>query len=629
MAKAAYTLEVATALLPYFNEYFGTPYPLPKLDLVAGPGSSQFFAMENWGAIFFFEKYLLIDPRISTLSDRQWVFAVVAHEIAHQWFGNLVTMAWWDDLWLNEGFASWMANKAGDHFHPEWKWWLSQLVDKQAVMERDARDGTHPIVTAIEDATQANNAFDDIAYSKGAAVIRALEDHVGEAPFRNGVRRYIREHLYANTVTDDLWNAIAKETAAPVPQIAHDLTRQAGVPLVGMLRSDCENGKTRVLVNQTNYAIDPGSTTARVWALPLKAAVLGQAPTSTLITGSEPSSLVTPGCGPVLLNTGQSGYLRVLYTPEGMSAIRARYAELIPDDQLGVLQDTMSLAMAGYQPMAGYLDLVREVPANADPVVAYSLLTQLMQLDRLYRGSLMQPRYRTYARGVLRKLFAVVGWNARPGEDDNTAIVRTEIISALNDLGDPEVVAENRTRFDRYLAKPASFDAETRSSVLRNVAARADDAAWERLRTMAKNADSELERREFFKLLGSAHDPRLAQRALALVLSEEIPTTLRPDVVASVAEYHPDAAVDFAIQHWPRLSKSVEVASAHRFLPSLATHSADLKTVDKLDRFAATHVPANARQDFVLVNARVRYQAKVRAERLPEVDQWLTANLRN
>ncbi|HWJ04433.1 MAG TPA: M1 family metallopeptidase [Steroidobacteraceae bacterium] len=626
-ANATYALDAAAALLPYYNEYFGTPYPLPKLDLVAGPGSSQFFgAMENWGAIFYFERYLLVDSRLSTQLDRQYVFGVIAHEVAHQWFGNLVTMQWWDDLWLNEGFASWMAYKAGDHFHPEWKWWLQLLPEKQAVMQRDARDGTHPVVTPIEDATQAASAFDDISYVKGAAVIRALEFHIGEAAFRAGVRRYIREHLYGNTVTDDLWNAIAKETAAPVPKIAHDLTRQAGVPVVNMLAANCENGQTSLSLNQTHYAIDAGSTSARVWALPVKVAVLGQVPTSSIVSGTTPEKVVTPGCGPVVLNAGQGGYMRARYTREGMAAITERYGDLTADDQLGVLHDTLSLATNGDQPMADYLDLTRNVPATVDPVVASALTRQLLELDRLSRGLDLQAAYRAYARGVLRTLFAAVGWDARAGESDNTAVLRTDLISALNDLGDPQVVAENRARFDEFLASPARFSADARRSVLRNVAVRADRAVWDRLREMAKQSSSELERQELYKLLGAPQDDLLARRALALVLSDEIPKTIRPDVIVSTAEYHPEMAVDFAIRHWGPLSKMLEVSSAQRFVPSLATNSADLGTIGKLDAYAAAHFPANARQDYVLANARVRYLAKVRVERLPEVARWLATH---
>src|SRR5579875_2312602 len=180
-AQAGYALDAEAQILPYYNSYFGKPFPLPKLDLIAGPGSSQFFgAMGNWGAIFSFEGDLLVDPRISTEADKQNVYIVTAHEMAHQWFGDLVTMAWWDDLWLNEGFASWMENKVTDHFHPKWKVWLQELQAKQGAMQVDARDGTHPIITPIDDVQQASNAFDDITYQKGAAVIRTLESYLGE-----------------------------------------------------------------------------------------------------------------------------------------------------------------------------------------------------------------------------------------------------------------------------------------------------------------------------------------------------------------------------------------------------------------------------------------------------------------
>ena len=233
-ANAAFALDAASQILPYYNAYFGKPYPLPKLDLIAGPGSSQFFgAMENWGAIFYFERDLLIDPRLATQRNRQQVYLTIAHEMAHQWFGDLVTMAWWDDLWLNEGFASWMENKVTDHFHPEWKVWLQELDDKDEAMRTDARAGTHPIITPINDVLQAGGAFDEITYQKGAAVIRMLEAYVGEDAFRAGVRRYIAAHAYGNTVTDDLWREIDPVSPGrPISQIAHDFTLQAGVPLV-------------------------------------------------------------------------------------------------------------------------------------------------------------------------------------------------------------------------------------------------------------------------------------------------------------------------------------------------------------------------------------------------------------
>jgi aminopeptidase N len=630
-ANAAFALDAASELLPYFNQYFGTPYPLPKLDLIAAPGSSQFFgAMENWGAIFYFEQYLLVDPRLSTQADRQNIYNITAHEVAHQWFGDLVTMAWWDDLWLNEGFASWMANKATDHFHPDWKVWLQSLATKQAVMQRDARDGTHPIITTIDDVMQASSAFDDITYNKGEAVIRALEFHVGDAAFGAGVRRYMREHKYGNTVTDDLWAAIGKESPVPLVQIAHDLTRQAGVPQVNMVETECNAGakKTTVSLTQTHFAIDASSTTARVWHLPVKVATLGHAPTTIVVAGATPVKGEVAGCGPVILNAGQGGYLRSKYTHDGLAAIAARYADLTPDDQLGILNDTSSLALAGDLPMSDYLDLTKNVPTGADPVVSSALVAQLRQLDQSYRGLPSQPAFRAYARRLLEPRFKAVGWEVRAGESDNTAILRADLISALGEFGDPDVIAQLRTRFQQYLAKPESIPASMRRSLLSRVAAQADQATWNKLRQMAKAASSDLERRELYQLLGTAESDDLTRQALELTLTDEIAPTVRPTIIGRAAARHPEAALDFAIAHWEAISRMLEVSSTPLFVPRLAGNSAELETIDKLNAFGAAHGADSVKQDYVLAIARIRYLAKVRATRLPEVDRWLAVQAR-
>jgi aminopeptidase N len=222
-------------------------------------------------------------------------------------------------------------------------------------------------------------------------------------------------------------------------------------------------------------------------------------------------------------------------------------------------------------------------------------------------------------------LFERVGWDVHAGESDNTATLRASLVAALNDLGDPGVIAETRARFEKYLAKPADFSADARRTLLRNVAVQADAALWERLLKMAQSAPSELERQLLYQLLGAAQDPSLADRALDMVLSGAIPAAVGPEVVSSVAGRHPAAAVDFAIGHWDKLSKMLEVNSALQFIPRLATNSSDLKTVDKLNAFAAAQVPENARQDYVLAAARVRYLNRIRTTRLPEVDRWLAA----
>jgi aminopeptidase N len=273
--------------------------------------------------------------------------------------------------------------------------------------------------------------------------------------------------------------------------------------------------------------------------------------------------------------------------------------------------------------MSDFLELTKNFPANADPILVATLSQQLTGLDFLYEGLPARPAYRAYARRILKPAFARVGWDPRPGESGNTVNLRSTLVSALNELADPEVVAQTRARFEKYLANPAGVSADTRRSLLANVAVQADAKLWDRLHQMAKSAKSELERQELYELLGASQDAALAQRALGLVFSPEIPPTYGPEIVGSVAGRHPQLALDFAIANWERLSKMLEVTSAFNYIPTLTFNNTDLKAIDKLNRFAERHVPENARMDYVVAIARIRYLAKVRETRLPEVDRWV------
>ena len=623
-ASAAYALDTASSILPYYNRYFGTPYPLPKLDLIAAPGSSQrFSAMENWGAIFYFERYLLVDPRISTKNDEQDVYITIAHEMAHQWFGNLVTMAWWDDLWLNEGFASWMQSKVADHFHPEWKVWLQSLGYKQRAMGVDAREGTHPIITPINDVLQANGAFDTITYTKGASVIRTLESYVGEDAFRAGVRRYMHDYAYRNAVTDDLWKEMDKGSLRPITRIAHDFTLQAGVPMVIESSAECVHGKTTLRLAQSHFAIDADSTKARVWRVPVTIATIGDASTKTIISGAVPEPFNVAGCQPAILNAGQTAYFRSHYSNAGLAAISARYGALAQDDQLGVFYDTVSLAYAGEEPMAAFLDLTKNFPTGTDPVVESALVGQLQGLDQLYDGLPTQATFRTYARDVLMPVFAGVGWTHVPGESHNVSILRSQVIAALGEFGDPSVTSEVRKRFTRYIGDPSSLDAGARETVLRIVARHADRTIWDQLHTLARSAKTQVERQELYVLLAATEDDALVEEALELALSGEPPATSVPDMISMASRLHPQTAFDFAVGHWNQIVSLLEHSIRLNYVPHLAGGASDLKLIDKLNAFAEQYIPSGGRLDLRKSESNIRYLAKIRKDRLPEVDQWL------
>src|SRR5438067_5397736 len=255
-----YALEVTAQILRYYNDYFGVPYPLPKLDQIALPGGFG-GAMENWGGITYYESVLLFDPEKSSAATRQHIYEVIAHETAHQWFGDLVTMGWWDNLWLNEGFASWMGSKCTAQFNPQWEVWLEKNIprdptrrtgiSKELEMEDDARSTTHPIQQPIANEAEANSAFDDITYSKGQAFLVMLESFLGENVFRDGVRRYMAAHKYSNSTTADLWKALSAASGKPVDQIAAGWTEQPGFPIVKVKRD-----ADKVSLSQERFTIN-------------------------------------------------------------------------------------------------------------------------------------------------------------------------------------------------------------------------------------------------------------------------------------------------------------------------------------------------------------------------------------
>jgi aminopeptidase N len=617
-AKGEFALNAAADVVGYYNDYFGTPYPLPKLDLIAAPGRSQFFcAMENWGAILYFDYCFLLDPKLSTEQDKQDVYVVVAHEIAHQWFGDLVTMAWWDDLWLNEGFASWMENKATDRFHPEWNIWLSTQAGQQQAMRLDARTGTHPVITPIPDVFAAANAFDAITYQKGQAVIRMLESYIGEDAFRAGVRSYIAKHAYGNAVSDDLWAELQKASPKPVMEIAHDFTLQAGVPLVR-----AEAAPLGVHLTQGRFGADEASKAARTWHAPV--AVKGaEAQWLGVVGAARPET--APVQGAAVVNAGQTGYFRTAYAPELWAKLAPQFASLAAADQLGLLYDSRALGEAGYVPMSDFLALTRYADPKADPVVLKTLAEQLDALDGYYDGRPGQADYRAFARARLTPVLARLTWAAKPGEADNDAVLRKTLITVLGDLGDPAVIAEARRRFVAYLADPASLTGATRQTVLAIVAANADATTWDQIHRLAQASKDVTDKTRLYGYLGASHNPALADKALALALSGEPSATDAPELLGAVAAVYPDKAYDFALAHRAQVETLLEPTSRSQYFTRLATGSHEPAMVGKLEAFAKT-IPASSRGEVDKALAAIRFRLAVIGQRLPDVDRWLAAN---
>ena len=617
--QAKFALDSSVDVLREYNDYFGTPYPLPKLDNVASPGASQFFsAMENWGAIFTFEHTLLLDPAFSTQSDKQRVFSVAAHEIAHQWFGDLVTMSWWDDLWLNEGFATWMASRTTQKLHPEWNTRLESIGSRESAMALDAVASTHPVVQHVETVEQASQAFDSITYQKGSAVIGMLEGYVGGDAWREGVRNYMKAHAYNNTVSDDLWREIQSAAGKPVLDIAHDFTLQPGIPMLRVAAKKCVGGKTTLTLTQDEFTRDrPGKTPLR-WRVPVIAQAAGGEPVRTVVEGGK-GTLEVPGCGPVIVNAGQSGYYRTLYAPAQFAGIRSEFAKLDAIDQLGVMNDVWALGMAGLQAPSDYLDLVKATPRDADPQIWGDIAGSLRSLDAYYEGdAVRQAQFRKFAIAQLSPVFDRVGWDAKAGEADPVKVLRTDLIEALGALGDAKVIAESRRRFEAQ-----ELPGELRRTVLGVVARHADAATWERLHAAAKSEKTPLVKDELYMLLSSTQDAALAQRALDLALTDEPGATNSAGMIRTVASLHPDLAFDFAVAHREQVDTKVDSTSRARYYPRLANNSLDPAMVGKVQAYAKAYVAEGSRRASENATANITYRVGVRKERLPAIDAWL------
>lgn len=629
-AHAGFALDAAAQLLPWFDEWFGVRYPLPKLDLLAGPGANPGFgAMENWGAIFFFEQDLLVDPAVSGERERRDIYETVAHEIAHQWFGNLVTMAWWDDLWLNEGFATWMEAKASAALHPEWDLGPDALESRERAMSTDQRAGTHPVVMPIRDVLQADAAFDAITYAKGAAVVRELEAVVGEGRFREGVREYMRRHAYGNTAFDDFFAALDRAAEHPVSTIAHDLVRQPGVPQVDLLSARCEGGRTVATLSQGRFRDDDGARAGAVptWHVPVRLAVVGEdvdhgnPATTFLVAGPKPQRVTVPGCGPLLVNAGQTGYYRTRYDAATLRALGERMDRLGVADQMGLLQDTAAMARAGRLPMGVWLDLLARVPAGAAPGVLSLEVSQLESLRRLAQDTPSAAPLRAFALGRLRPVLE----RTAATQDVELGLLRDEALSLASRLDDEAVVATARADFARWLKDPAVLDAAARRTTLAIVARHATAEDWDLLRRLAREAPTHLERMHLVELLGTPARDDLARRALDLALADEVPATLASDLVQHVAQEHPTLAFDTVATRWDAYGPRFDTAGESLVAPHLLDRARSLDDVRRLEAFARAHVPRHARQEVEKVEATITAEARARQQRGPALQAWLAA----
>ncbi len=454
-----FALDVAVKTLDFYEEYFAIPYPLDKCDMIALPDFAS-GAMENWGCVTYREHALLVDPDNTTLGTKQWVAMVVAHELAHQWFGNLVTMRWWTDLWLNEGFASWVEYLAVDHLFPEWNMWTQFIVDEQQqALKLDALEHTHPIEVPVNHPDEIRSIFDAISYSKGASAIHMLHEYLGADIFRDGLRHYLNRHQYGNTDTIDLWQALEEISGKPVKEFMHSWTSQPGFPVV---HADV-NDKT-VTVRQERFLLNPehGTLEMLYWPVPLLSATAGMPEQFS----TETSEFQVADTHDLKLNASQSGFYRTIYNTSHLQHLgeQIKRGRLTPIDRLGILSDTFETAKAGESSTGDALQFLSNFQRETDYTVWDIIATALGGIRTVMNDDELRELMKPYTRKLISAELERLGWH-RSETDSHFDLLLRPIILGMAAAADEPWVLDHVQKLFALVNEADDIDSELRTTI--------------------------------------------------------------------------------------------------------------------------------------------------------------------
>jgi len=605
-----YGLEVAELCLHYFDQYFGVKYPYGKLDLI-GVGDFSAGAMENVGLITSREALLQTDEQHASLSEKKIIAIVISHEIAHQWFGDLVTPKWWDDVWLNEGFATWAESKPLDDWKPEWHFLIDEvgrgnIESTVGAMNVDSLASTRAIHQPADTPDQITELFDGIAYGKAGAVLRMLEAYLGPETFRAGVNEYVKLYAEANATSDDFWVTLARVSHKPVDQIMATFVNQPGIPVIGV-NFRCSGASTIVTLNQQRYFYDRAlfnSSHEELWKVPVcmrteTASQAGnRAPRCELLTRKE-DTFTLPGCSSWLLaNGGGNGFYRTSYAPEALQALaRSAESQLTPIERLILLEDTWASVRVGRSSVPDYLTLAKGLQDESSAGVLGVALAQLVNIDRSLVTENDRAAYQAWVRGFLQPIARRIGWQNRPGDDEDRRDLRPALMRALGLLGnDPDTIAEARALAERALSDPASVDRDLAGAALVVTAHTADAAFYNRVRTALSHARTPAEYYIYFFALASFGNPQLLQRTLEFAISSDVRSqdALR---LVSLVMLNPSGetlAWNFVQSHWPQLENIGGAFASGEILTSTGTFC-DARLKDQVNDFFTAHNGAGTR----------------------------------
>lgn len=623
-----FALEVAQHVLSYYDHYFNIKYPYGKLDLIGLPDFSA-GAMENTACITFREVILLIDEKQGSVDLKKEIASVIAHEMAHQWFGDLVTMAWWDDIWLNEGFATWMESKPVEAWKPEWNVNLDDVSSTGGSLNVDSLANTRPIHQAAETPAQIQELFDGIAYGKTAAVLRMLEAYLGPQTFEAGVNAYLQKHQYSNATAVDFWDAQTKTSKKPVDKIMPTWVNQPGAPMVSV-KTQCSGSSTSVALSQKRYYYDRAKFDGpndQLWQIPL--CLKGSADSHAkceLMTKKE-ETFTLPGCSNwALANANATGYYRVGFQPDAVRDLsKDAEAKLTPAERISVQNDIWASIRVGSEPVGDYLAFAQGVESDRSRAVIEDVLNRLNYIGEYLVSDSDRDQYRSWMRGYLTPMMKEVGWEPKPGDSDETRALRARLFHALGyDGRDPQVLTEARKIADQALTDPSSVDHELAGGAFRVAALTGDSDFYDKLMTNLKSAKSpEIYYTDLFTLT-EFNDPKLLQRTLDFAISPDVRSQDALQVIGSVMQNPAgrDLAWDFIRQHWPEIEKAGGPFASAEVVQSTGVFCSPTMR-DQVTEFFSAHKVAAAERTYNQSIERINSCIDLKSQQEPHLASWL------
>jgi len=517
-SKGKFALDLTQRFLRYYEKYFGIKYPLPKLDMIAVPDFAS-GAMENWGAITFRETILLYDQKTSSSKTKQFIAEVISHELAHQWFGNLVTMKWWNDLWLNESFATYMATKIVAEFYPDWELWDQFLeTSVNAAMMLDALKTSHPIDVKVRKPSEIREIFDSISYDKGGCILRMLEYYVGSTNFKNGLHRYLSKYKYKNATGEDLWNSIGKISKKPVKSMMNSWIKQVGFPIV-----EASKKNSRLILNQQRFLHESDKKHQKgLWQIPISIGDDESIPPKLMNKKTMALSLqkeILP-----IVNSSKKGFLRVKYDEELLSSLKSPVEEKILNhiNRWSIQNDLFAICISGNEKISTYLDFSKAYNEEQNYLCCTNVANNLNFLYLLAFHEPFVDYIKQYAQTFFREVFTRLGWDAKKDEKHTDTLLRAYIVIVLGKLNDYEILEEANRRFDAHYKKHELINPNLAETVFSLAAWNGDNNTFNKLVQLYRKSPSQEEKLRVLAALCYFKDERLLLKTLQFVLSKEV-----------------------------------------------------------------------------------------------------------